>query len=505
MLKSKAVDIIRTFSKEELKSFLSFAASPYFNNDKSIIRLLDVLKDHYPSFSSEELTEEYIYENVYGKGKFSYSAMKNIMSELLLLCEKFLIHERLSNDYKSKDNNSIELLIEYRERKLDNLFNSRSKKFSELLKKHKIENHEYFILANKLEILNYQFHLNKHRYNNLIWQGFLKRASYNLCSIFHNLYIDTAMIIHSAETLKGDKDDSLMLEFVNGLDLESLLKRTGQGKSEEYFFVSLYSRLILLSLYENKDISENYYFELKSSFIKNIKYFSEVDIYDILKSLRSYCITRMRVMKPVFIDELYEIDKMLINKVNYSSTRIKWFVGELFTEIVHLAIYAKDYTYAEKFIEKYKGYLNIDVAEYETGYTRAYLNLEYGNTEKALELLSVIKPVNSTMKILIKNLYLRTYYELGYFEEALSILDAHKHFVNNEKGFSEERKKLFIRHHNVFLNLYRMKMTPKKYSEFDIQNMRNELDKFYFLADKDWYLLKLKELEGSIKKFKVNR
>lgn len=503
MLKSKAIDIIRTFSKEEFKRFVSFAASPYFNNDKSIIRLTEELKKYYPLFNSEILTEEYIYGKVYGKGKFSYSTLKNLMSDLLLLCEKFLIHDRLSKEYIKNENNSIELLIEYRERKLDNLFNSRSKKFGELLKKHKIENHEYFIIANKLEVLNYQFYLNKHRHNNLIWQGFLKRASYDLCRIFHNLYINSGMIIHSAETLKGNKEDSLTVKFAEALDLESLLKTIGHGKSEEYFFVSLYSRLILLSLHEQKDVSENYYFEIKTSLLKNIKLFSDVDIYDILKSLRSYCITRMRMMNPVFIDELYEIDKLLLSKVNYSSNRIKWFIGELFTEIVHLAIYSKDHKYAEKFIEKYKDQLNKEVADYETGYTKAYLNLEYGNTGKALELLSVIKPVNSTMKILIKNLYLRAYYEMGYIEEAISILDAHKHFVNNEKSFSKERKQLFNRHHKVFLNLYRMKMYPQKYSEFDIQNLRNELDKFYFLADKDWYLLKLKELENIMKNLKA--
>lgn len=502
MLKSKAIDILKTFSADELKRFISFVNSPYFNNDKSLIRVSDALRKYYPEFDSDELTENKIYEKIYGKGKFSYSALMNLMSELLTLCEKFLIHNRLETEFKKSDNNSIELLIEYRERKLDNLFNSRSKKMGEFLKKRKIENNEYFILANKREVLNYQFHLNKHRYNTQIWEGFLKRASFDLCSIFHTLYINSTMLIHSAETLKGDQNKSLMLEFVRKLDLESMLKSTGISKSEENFFVSLYSRLILLSLHENEDISEEYYFDIKSSILKNKKNVSDVDMYDILKSLRSYCITRMRMMNSSFIDELYEIDKLLLSNVNYSSSRIKWYIGELFTEIVHLAIYSKDYKYAEKFIEKYKDHLNKEVAEYEVGYTKAYLNLEYGNTDKALELLSVIKPVNSTMKILIKNLYLRAYYEMGYFEEALSILDAHKHFVNSEKSFSADRKQLFIRHHNVFLKLYRMKMNHRKYSEFDIQNVIKELDKFYFLADKDWYLSKLKELGSIMKKLK---
>lgn len=499
MLKSKAIDILKTFSAEELKRFINFVNSPYFNNDKSIIRLAEAIRKHYPEFNSENLTDKYIYERVYGKGKFSNSSLKNLMSELLSICEKFLFHERMSRDYLKNDNNSIELLIEYRERNLENLFNSRSKKLGELLKKRKIENHEYFILSNKLEILNYQFHLSKHKYNSKIWQGFLNRASYDLCGIFHTLYVDSSMLIHSAEILKGNQEDSLMVNIVKDLDLEQLLKKIKNGKSEEYFFVSLYSNLILLSIYDQEDKSEKYYYEIKSSFLKNIKYFSDVDIYDILKSLRSYCIGRMRKHRAVFIDELFEIDKLLINKVNYSSVLIKWYIGELFTELVHLSIYKKDYEFAEKFIEDFKIYLNKDVIDFETGYTKAYLNLEYGNTDKALELLALIKPVNSTMKILIKNLYLRAYYEKEYYEEAISLLDTHIHFVNKENAFSDKRKELFKMHHNVFLNLFRMKMNPGKFSEYDILKVKDDLDKFYFLADKHWYLLKLKELKASFK------
>ena len=98
MLKSKAIDIIKTFSPEELKRFVSFVSSPYFNSVKSLIRLTEVLRNHYPDFSTEDLTEVSLYEKVYGKGKFSYSVMKNLMSDLIPLCEKFLIHDRLRND-----------------------------------------------------------------------------------------------------------------------------------------------------------------------------------------------------------------------------------------------------------------------------------------------------------------------------------------------------------------------------------------------------------------------
>ncbi|MBK9332169.1 MAG: hypothetical protein IPM96_07140 [Ignavibacteria bacterium] len=499
MLKSKAIDIIKTFSPEEFKRFIDFTASPYFNNIKSITRLVKELSVHYPGFTSDELTEIFLYEKVYGKGKYSYSVMKNLMSELISLCEKFLVHDRITKDILRKDGNSIELLEELRNRGLDNLFNIRSRKFEKLFKEHVLENSEYFIQANKLEILKYRFHLNKHRYNELIWKGFLKKSTFELCSIFHTLYITTDTVLQSAETLKGNSDDSVFIKFVKGLDLESFINTINSNESEEYFFLSLYSGLILLTLNDTKDHSEKYYYDLKKSLIKNIKHFSYLDAYDILKSLRSYCITRMRLMKPVFIDELYVIDKLLVETINLSDSSVKWFIGEIFTEIVLLSIYCKEYKYAGEFIEKYKDQLNEDVAGFETGFTKALLNLEYGNTDKALELLSVIKPVNYSMKTLIKNIYIRAYFELQYFEEGLSVLDAYIHFINKDKNLSEDKKRISVLKYNVYLKLYKMKMSPEKYSVYDVKNLKDELDKFYFLVEKDWFLKKLEELESEVK------
>lgn len=500
MLKSKAIDIIKTFSPEELKRFISFVSSPYFNNVKSLIRLSEVLRNYYPEFSSSDFTEEFVYEKVYGKGKFSYSAMKNLLSDLIPLCEKFLVHDRLRNNISEKEGNSIELLQELRERKLNNHFNSRSKKFDELLNRHKYDNVEHFLKSNQHEILKYQYHLQSHKHSNLIWKGFLKRSEFDMCSIFHTLYLTSAVIIHSADLLKGREEDSLLVKFVRDLDIGSFLQKFDPNESEEYFFVNLYSKLILLTLEEEKNISEKYFYDIKSSLINNVNLFSQVDMYDILKSLRSYCISRMRMMKSIFIDELYEIDKLLVEKVNYNSVYIKWYIGELFTEIVQLSIYSKNYEYAEDFIEKFKSLLSADVVEFETGFTKAFLYLEYGETDKALELLSKIKPINNSMKLLIKNLYLRAYYEKGYFEEGFSMLDAFIHFINKVENQTGSRSKLYILKYNVFLKLYKMRVSPEKYSGHDVKNLRKELDKFYILADKDWYLSKLKELDKLVGK-----
>ncbi|HMQ67987.1 MAG TPA: hypothetical protein PKA90_03325 [Ignavibacteria bacterium] len=504
MLKSKAIDIIKTFSRDEFNRFLLYTGSPYFNINKNLFKITEELKNFYPDFSSEALTEEYLYFKVYGGEKFSYSVMKNLLSELIVICDRFLIYERLNRELSARDGNSIHLLMEYRERKLDKLFDIRSKKFEKELKKHKIQNYDLFLLSQNLEILKYQYHLHRYSHKNIIWKGFQKKAAFEICTISQFLYTTTVMLLKSSELLGGKNDDSIMITFVRNLDIEGFLKTVKPDRSPEYFFVNLYLNLLLMTLKGKEDISETYYYTIKNLFIKNTKFFSNLDRYDVLKSLRSYCIDRMKLFRSNFIDELFEIDKLLIEKVDYESSSIKWYIGEIFTEIVFLSIHMKNYKFAESFIRKYGEYLSDEIREFETGFTKAFLELEYGNAGRAMELLSKIKPVNTSMKILIKNLSLMIYFEKGYYEEAFSLLDAYRHFVKRDEKLTPERKKNYYLLQSIYNRFFRIRTEPEKYNDYDIKKLGEDIEKFYFLAGKQWYLRKLSELGKLVGKKKKN-
>ncbi|MEO8665374.1 MAG: hypothetical protein ABI462_07745 [Ignavibacteria bacterium] len=126
MLKSKAIDILKTLSRDEFKRFGYFAESPYFNRNNSLIRLAGELREFYPSFDSGKMTEEYLYKKVFGN-KYSYSSMKNLMSEMLTLCENFLIADRVNKVDNLGPRNTIDLLEELRERHLDKLFEAHNR------------------------------------------------------------------------------------------------------------------------------------------------------------------------------------------------------------------------------------------------------------------------------------------------------------------------------------------------------------------------------------------
>ena len=56
MLKSSLLEILRTFSKQELIKFEDFVRSPYFNKKENFVKLFLEIKKYSPELSDEDLT-----------------------------------------------------------------------------------------------------------------------------------------------------------------------------------------------------------------------------------------------------------------------------------------------------------------------------------------------------------------------------------------------------------------------------------------------------------------
>ena len=64
MTNSKLIQLIRTFSKDEFKTFGKFVRSPFFYKDKAVIKLYDSLKSFYPEFDNDGLTKQQIAKKI---------------------------------------------------------------------------------------------------------------------------------------------------------------------------------------------------------------------------------------------------------------------------------------------------------------------------------------------------------------------------------------------------------------------------------------------------------
>src|SRR5689334_25124303 len=102
MKASKLINILRTFSKEEMGEFEKFAASPYHNTGKNIVPFLKQLQKYHPNFDDDKLSYEYFYTKLYPGKKFNKQVMWNLCSAMEKASAEFLIQQRLRADKFTK-------------------------------------------------------------------------------------------------------------------------------------------------------------------------------------------------------------------------------------------------------------------------------------------------------------------------------------------------------------------------------------------------------------------
>ena len=91
MKNSKLVNVLRTFSKSEMKEFEKLVSSPFFNRGRNYMPFLNQLKKFCPKYDDDKLTPEYIYSKIYHGKKFNKQIIWNATSSLLKMAEEFLV------------------------------------------------------------------------------------------------------------------------------------------------------------------------------------------------------------------------------------------------------------------------------------------------------------------------------------------------------------------------------------------------------------------------------
>jgi hypothetical protein len=495
MLKSKAIELIKSFPKDEYKRFEEFVRSPYFNKSQSLVKLTAALKKFHPAFDSKDFTEEYIYSKVFGKDKYSYGVMRNLMSDFLFLCESFIVNEKLNRELFSNGMNVISLLDEYQKRNLFNLYYFRNKKFSEELEKQKVNSNKFRLLS-EFEALQQEYEFNMISYKPDITKGFYRRALYDLCIITNMLYRNSNNVYFSSITAQANPDESIFFRFVKRIDIDDFLQDVKESDPEEKVYIELFLNLIKLVTVCAEE-SEKYYFKVKQSVYSLLDRFENEYKFSLLNLMRNYCLYHERYKRQEFKDELYTIYRVMLDNVNFFENKFGSHLSSMYEEIIITAIDRNEFEFAAGFMNKYTSLIDKGIRDSMTGYVNAYINFTKGNYEKTLEILSTIKPPNIYNNMRVKFLYLNAYYELGYFEEGFSFLDSFKHYISSDK-IPEKSKPVQLELHNIFMRLFRYKNAPEKYSAYDLQKLMKDVKEHNFYFGKSWFIKKTEELNRFI-------
>ncbi len=484
MNKSKLVILIRSFSSEELKRFNDFLKSPYYNKNDTLVRYFTELKKHYPDFLADKVTKELIYEKLFKGKKYNEQVMRNLTTELNKLCKEFLIVE-----FNRKDlyENKLNLLKQMIPRKADSIFLSELKIFESELKQVSEMSERNFYYLYQLEDAKIGFHLERNE-QPLVFNKILKSGEYLILFFLLNLTKTISNLNVNKQSFNVKYDTNLTQEFFERTEIVEIINYMKVNGIEFSETAELYYYRIICNM---SPYDETHYFKFKELVLKNLTLLNRIEVYGLFNALEIYCLFKINSGNSRYNKELFDVFNLEIEKGFYRYSESSPVTYMKFRNTYLTALSLKKLDWVEKFIANYKEHIIESDRESVIKIAYAMLDFERGNFEKVLESIALIKTKFIYLKIDVRNLTLMSFYELGYTESALQMIDSFKHFVSESKAMTD----VFKENHYRFVNsLYSLIMYKEKDQTDKLLELKEKLMDFRKDRRASWLIDKIDEI-----------
>ncbi len=481
MNNSKLINVLRTFSKNEMKEFEKLVSSPYFNKGRNYLPFLAEMKKFYPKFEDEKMTQEYIYSKVYPGKKFNKQIVWNAASALLNMAEEFLIiHSLKKNNFASNE----ALAKEYYIRKLPRYFTKTVDEIENKLDRFGMES-DYFLQKMRLAGLRKSYNYMEDA-QHLVSEHILKEGEYSVLYFLRNIAAYAGDMRSSFLYFNADYGINMPYEFLKSIDLNKILNFVKENNYRYTWIVEMYYCLIMLILdFDN----ENHFFRLKELLVENSDKFTSEMRYNWIISLSNYCI--MKINKGIdFRRQLFEM-----NRLNVETGLVfpgRYLLKILFLQILRSALAVDETEWVKKYIEEYVPKLKPSYQKPVQSFSNAILYFKLGEYNKVLDNLAKVKFIDDRDKIDVKIIYLETYYELNEIEAVISLIDSTKHFLNKSTSFTDISKTNFIKSLNLLNRLVNAKINNDK---DEIELILKAVEEPKGLSLGRWLLTKTRELK----------
>jgi hypothetical protein len=477
MKKTKLVNLLRTFSKQEAGRFKEFVSSPFFNKNNNVIRLYDDILAFHPGFDSADFTEEKTFTRIFPNDPFDYFRFKNIVSDLYQLGISFLT---LIANEKSELDNNISLLNELHERRLERLFSQTQKKVAKELGNIQIRDelyHYHLYKFAQLKTSQYKFKGSTYTFD-LIQNEFDCFLNYSLIGLLK----------HYSKMLTNRNHGNISFRLEMFDEIWNFIKSRNIDDNPQSL---IYRQIIAIEL----DKREEDYSLLKKIWRKYSDRLSREDKYFILLSCNSYVTFRLKQGDERFYKDRFEIFREMIEEgfIPYDYILFVNFIS-FFTS----ACVVGEFEWAEDFVKKFsEGISPKSEAESTLNYCKGFKAFTKKDYDSALGYLSKTKFKLFLAKVMVKSYTLRSLYEKGLYDQTLSGIETFRKYLKSEKLIADEQKQVHHEFLRILASLIRLNEVRAGSSRGgDLRVMKNEIMNMQGnpLGAKNWLLTKVNDL-----------
>lgn len=480
MKNSKLIEILKTFSKEELKEFEKFLSSPFFKKQRNLIPIFKLLKNSFPDFANPSLEKEKLYKKLYPKEKYNDQIMRTLSSEMLKMAEEFLVQMRLR---KNSNFYSKFLLDEFFLRGLDNFFETKVKQTEKLVTEKPPFDEQTIFDLYEIDNNKINFYLDKNDYATYCKAYFNYSDHFSILSLLKLIKSKDQFLLYSRD-YNINFGNNLTDIFFDNVNFEAILENANKISHPYYQHIKIFYLLHKIHLNTSEDI----YYEVKKEFLNFIAKFGHEEKYHIFAQLEIFCINKIHSGERNFYKELFDIYDLMIKNNAYTLTPHDNINAMTFRNIVLTSIKVKKSDWLKNFIDNFSTGLGEEWRDNMRYYSYAYYYFETHDYINALKNINKVQYELFTFKTDVKNILLKIYYELDYFEQALSTIDSYKHYLSSNKTMAKSFNDYYKRFIKIYNELLKAKINK---TEFEKRSVFNSNDAY---PEKDWLMEKANEL-----------
>lgn len=490
MLKSSLLDILRTFSKQELIKFEDFVRSPYFNKKENVLKLFLEIKKYAPAFENANLEKEKVWKSLFQGKEYNYGIMKNLIFDLNKLAEQFMIDQKFNID----DNKQTEYLMSsLLDRELNKIYRN---KYNSLSPEPDLK----VINANIQNISDHINHVNtlyymKYFYNHQYEQNYnleelqINRDSSLIAAFLIKLFGAYNDVVGNVISGKSDHSENIVMKFLDLISpgLDNIINSIPRKSGVDSVYVKIYYHMFLAL----KDKTEKRYLEFKKIVFDNLNILPKVNIKAIHNCLANVAMNS----KFENLDRNKEILEILDSLIEHNviteigNDRIPLHIFTTYITICYLFADSKKLKlFTDRFLDKLDPEVKSNTGIH-VNFMICFLNKSFDDALKYISMLDIpyifLKPALRYDKA-------KCLYETDNYEMFLNEYDSLKHFLKNNKSMPEGTKNSLNINFSIIKKLFNLRQNFDKY---EYENLKKVIAERNHLSSV-WASEKLEEIEN---------
>lgn len=478
------VELLNSFTKQELSNFMEFSNCRYHNTDEYATVLLKFLRDKVifktdfddllqcEAFKKAFPTKPKPSEKLNKTQKGFLSAKMNV---LIRLAENFLCYEGLKYNSANKMEILLNQLLEKNQTTLFNRIVNKEKKKLDGITAKSIENYKHCYS------LEYGILENINRLDLLAKKDNLSELNQNLDTIYILNKLSIEITCRSLLNISAKK----AYNFNILKDLQQLLKK------QEYFDNPLIKANIISSnlLQTNQ---HKYYANLIELLDSNLEMIPLKDLKAFYLVANNFCIKKIKEGNEEYYKNMFELfQKMDENDLIMDNNFIQ--IGIL-KNVTSIACKVQKYNWAMQMIAKYKPFIQKEfqysVYHFNSGAVAFYQN----KYKTALNHFIKVDNFNLAYDIDCRMMILKCHYELDtdYDERTMRVFVVAERYMQTNRKLVLSDKKAYKNFIRILLNVYRVKHKATRMTK---ESLLYKIEKAEFISDKNWLLKKIEDLK----------